>query len=303
MRSSIKKRKYLLRLFSFVFSFFIWLYVISSAEVEVQKFLSVQIELPEGYSLGNQDQKELSLKIKGPRVFVRKYLDNQDALVIPLQDYYQEGRLSYKKNINQFEFSLPFGIKMQDFSPKSIYFTIGKTMTKTLPVVVKVDPKIKQKYELKNLSITPREVEVTGTRKIMRKLSFIETKFLTEKKIFSGETVEVELEKPQETLLLSQENAVVSYNVDSKVSEFTFTNIPIIFQSAKLLNAAAPKSVSVKVRALKTDLNLELKKKVKVMAKIPVTDQKEIEVPIQVELPEQIEFVSVEPNVVNVITE
>ena len=43
IRSKVKK-KYLLRFFSVISSFFIWLYVVSSAEVELTKNIPIEIE-------------------------------------------------------------------------------------------------------------------------------------------------------------------------------------------------------------------------------------------------------------------
>ena len=76
MRKNTVKQRWVLRGFSLIASIFIWLYVVSSAEIELSKIVKIDLELPENYSIVNFPDKEVHFRFKGPGLFVRKFLEN-----------------------------------------------------------------------------------------------------------------------------------------------------------------------------------------------------------------------------------
>lgn len=302
-RIRLKSRKNILRLFSLVFSFFVWLYVISSAEVEIQKFIPINIVLPKGYSLVSAGKTEMSIKVSGPRVFVRKFLQKQTEYRVERRDYYKKGQSKYRVILNQLKLSLPLGVKLKDFSPKEISFKIGKTRTKTVPVKVNLDPKLSKNFEVKSLSVDPEKIKITGASQSLRGVKFIPTKLVSESMLLNEESVEIDLEQSNKYLDLEQSYAVLSYKISSKVTEFTFAQIPIIFQSEKLIKSAFPKTVQVKVRGNKNILNSDLRGKIQILAKIPKSSENKMKIKLLVDLPENIELVEITPAQVDIITE
>ena len=97
-----KKRKHALKIFSVFFAFFLWLYVLSSAQTKGEKIVKVVYKSPAGYAVKNQPVNEITYAIKGPRVFVRSIMSDEDKLVVDLQKFFKKNKSRYEINVNIF---------------------------------------------------------------------------------------------------------------------------------------------------------------------------------------------------------
>jgi len=300
MRRSSDKRKVFLRVFSVVFSLFIWLYVISSAQVEVEKLVPLSIELPEGAATATVLKKELAFMVKGPRVFVRTLLDQEKKIEIKLKDYYKSGQNSYSLSLSRYQLTLPLGVKLVGFEPKKLDFKLEKKITRTVPVTLNYDPEVTKMYEIQNTVLDPSSVTISGANSIVRKIKNINTSLVDSKLFSDGKAINVELVSPHENLILAQKNTTVHYTMASKLTEFTFTSIPIIFHSTKLIKSSLPKRVSITLKGEKDFIKKLDKDLIKVVAQIPSSASGKVSVTLETELPDELELMNLEPESVTV---
>ena len=121
-----RSRKFYLRLFSLFFSVFIWLYVVSSAEIEVDKAINLIIETPKHLALKNEVPTEVIFRLKGPRVFVRKFTDSKQVIKIRSRDYYTKGRGNYKIKLSRYYPKAPLGVEVISKNVRSINLRLEK---------------------------------------------------------------------------------------------------------------------------------------------------------------------------------
>lgn len=298
-----KKRKLLLRLFCFVFSIFIWLYVISSAEVEIEKNIPLNLEIPENYALVDKKFSTLNYKLKGPRVFVRNILEQKKEISINLKDYYKKGQKSYSVSLKKYQLSLPIGVKLLGFEPTKINFKLEKSLTKKIPVTLNYEQENLNEFDLKKVKISPEFIDVSGARSVIKKLKKITTTLVEMKSLAEKEKVELELNLPNPNIKTNVQKVTVNYTLDSKLAEFTFTKIPIIFHTRDMIQQALPNVANVALKGNKDLINNLDTAKIEVIAKVPAGNSKQKEVPLIVNLPQGIELLNLEPKSITVLVE
>lgn len=303
MKTNPNKRKVYLRVFSVFFSLLIWLYVISSAQVEVEKIIPIELDLPEGYALAAPIKKEVSLFLKGPRVFVRTVLERPAQMKIKLEDYYKPGKKKFTLALNRYQYSLPISVEQTDMVPKKIELLIDKEITKTLPVIPTFDPETLRLYDVEKIKVTPDTVDVTGAKSLLKNITTISTNSIDNKVFDDTKGLTVRLKNPDENIILSEQEVMIDYTLNTKWTEFTFTSIPIIFHSTKLIRTALPKTVNVTLKGDKEIINQLNKQKIQVIAKVEASDQKQQKIDLQTQLPEEVELVRIEPEAVTVVLE
>ena len=106
-----------------------------------------------------------------------------------------------------------------------------------------------------------------------------------------GKAIKVDLLSPHQNLEFSQKSAMVSYTLASRLTEFTFTNIPIIFHSTKLVKAALPKTVDITLKGEKEFIKNLDRNLIQVIAKVPSDSEGKISVELRTNLPEGAELV------------
>lgn len=298
-----KKRKLILRLFCLVFSVFIWLYVISSAEVEIEKNIPLKLELPENYAIVNKEFSTLNYRLKGPRVFVRNILEQKKEVVVNLKDYYKKGQKNYTINLEKYQIPLPIGVQLVNFEPKKVKFKLEKSLTKKVPVILNYEAETLAEYDLQKVKIEPKSIEVTGARSVVKKIKQVATSLVEMKTLSDNEFLELDLILPNKNVKLDQDKVRVNYQLNSKLTEFTFTKIPIIFHTSKLIKKALPNVVNVAVKGNK-DLVEEIQNnQIEVIAKVPSQTSGKTDVPLKVKLPPGVELLKLEPESISVLME
>lgn len=298
---TFKKKKIIIRFISFLVSLVIWIYVVSSAEIELRKRVPFSIELPKNYSMKTLPLDYVEYKIKGPGLFVRKFADKKLAINIPMKKYYKKGKKQYQINIDENRFKMPLGVSLTSIEPQNLRLALEKSRTKKLKVKPVFETKIEEQFAIKDLSVFPKYIEVTGPKSLMRDLKFIETKPISSLK--GEENALIELESFDGRFKMQQESVNISYTTQSKNIEFTYTNVPIIFQSANLIAQTSAKTVSIKVTGEESLVKSIVSDNLQVVALIPRKSKTKLEVDLIAELPQGIKIIEIKPKRIKVSLE
>lgn len=304
MKNKLNDRKFVLKIFSLFFSIFIWVYVISTAEVEMDKQVNIILTFPDKYALVDRPLEFFQMTLKGPRVLVRKFVEEISNLNLEINPKSKRGKYTKVFKLNQYMSKLPLGIELLSFSPKKITIQLEKKIEKSLPVKIDIgDISTSPWFNKDKLVVTPKFILVSGAKSKMKGIKSLLTKKINRNELISGEPIKVLFDLPEASLSLQQNFAVVSYSSVGTLSEFTFSKIPIIFQSAKIIKSVYPRTVKLKLKGDKTQLanfNTEL---IQVIAPIQKSTKGNAKVELFVELPEGIELIQIEPKFVDVIME
>jgi hypothetical protein len=148
MKKLIFRRKALLKLFSFFAGVFIWMYVVSSAEVEINFVSTAHIEVPKGLAIKNELNREIIYRYRGPGLFVRKFLEKQIDINIKSKMYYKRKRYKYNINLDQFKVKLPLGVELLSVEPRSLQFELEKSLEKFVSVKPVFSQKIMDDFNI-----------------------------------------------------------------------------------------------------------------------------------------------------------
>ena len=76
--------KHALKILSFVFALFIWFYVLSSRPIEQTIKVPLKFVIPQDKAIGNIIDKEVSVTLKGARVYFRGVTKEKMSILLDL---------------------------------------------------------------------------------------------------------------------------------------------------------------------------------------------------------------------------
>ena len=303
MKENLRKRKLWLKIISVIFSFFIWLYVVSTAEIEKDKSISLNYIVPNGFSLAERYPTNVVLTVRGPRLLVRKFLDREEIVDIEINETFRRGRNRYLYNLQKLVDEPSFGLELVGFTPKNLEIEIEKTIFKKVPVIVDIPENIKDGFNVESFRSTPKNIEISGPQGIVERIKAVKTENLENFDFTTGENQEVSLVSPHSLVSMASSSVVLSYIIDSEVTEFTFKNIPIIFQSRVLIGSVNKRTVDLVVSGSKKSLDEIDSSKIEVIADVSENSPKRQNIELKVTLPSGVELKSISPKTVRVILE
>lgn len=302
MRRNIRKRKFWLKIISLIFAFFIWLYVVSTAEIEKDKNINLNYIVPNGYSLAEQYPSNVSITVRGPRLLVRKYLEKEESVDIEINSNYRRGKNRYLYNLQRMVGKPSFGLELLSIAPKNLEVDIERTVFKKVPIIVDLPESIADGFQVDSFKSTPKMVEISGAKSIVEKIGHVKTESLQDFDFTTGKNQEVGIVSPSNLISVATNTIVLSYTIDTEVSEFTFKKIPIIFQSGALIKSVSSRFVEVKISANEKSFS-ELEDKIQVIALIGSSTPRVQTIELNVSVPSGVELLEVAPKNIKIILE
>jgi YbbR domain-containing protein len=293
-------RKFFLKIFSLMASLFIWMYVVSSAEIEITKLVPVKIELPDGMSIKNEMTKEVTFRFRGPGLFVRKYLEKDLTIDVKKNRFYKKGITKYNIRLEQFKFKLPIGVELMSMEPRILQLNLERTREKLVKVKPVFSQKILDQYNIKEIKVFPDKIKISGPRSLVKGINIVETKTIEDLKSNDTSSFFVTIPRTDSRILLHEKAVEISYTLQSKNIEFTFTQVPIIFQSVKLIKNVNPKLITVKVFGDESKIKKLNKDSIQVIGYVPKDAANQVEIELTTELPDGIKALELSPKKVTV---
>ena len=297
------KRKILLKFISLVGGFFIWIYVVSAAQIELSKTLPLKVDIPKEFAIKNDLPNEVMYRVKGPGIFTRKYVDDKAELLIKKEFYYKEGKKKFNINFDKVGIKLPLGVELLEVRPRSFSLELEKSSSQRVKIKSKISPVILEKYKIGKIKIRPQKIMITGPRSVVRGIKFVETEEIDSLTAGINKDLKILLTKPDKRVDLSQSNISANIELLSKLKVETLKKVPIVFQSSKLIKNASHKYVDLKVEAdenLLKDIDLS---EFKVFAIVRQNSSGTTKVKLITKLPQGIKELEVVPREIKVVVE
>lgn len=289
------RKKHFLRFFSLLVSVLIWIYVVSSAEVEISKHVELAVSVPDKMAISNHIEKEVVYRFKGPGLFVRKFLENPMKIEIDSSSYFRKGKKKYTLSIDQLPLKLPLGVELISFEPKYINLILEPKLKKKLKVIPQFSAELKNEYDIKEIKLEPDYIEVEGPKGLVSGLKNIETKVISKIDFHNGTASEIGLNQIDGRVHMTRGNVLINYSYNSKKIDFTYKSVPIIFHSAQLISKSSHRYAMVRIQVNNGGSNKPDDSKISVIATPDSNVSGLQKVALKVNVPNGVDIVTVEP--------
>ena len=300
MKSKFRSRKSLLKVFSLFFSLFIWLYVVSTAEIEVIKEVPISLDLPAELTVANDLVRSVNYQLSGPGLFVRRFLNKKIEVKIDKDDFYKKGKRKYQISLDKYRPKLPLGVELLSMEPRYLQLNLEPIMTKKVSVMAHFSTNLQETFQIDKVKIIPKKISISGPRSIIRKIKFLETKIIDNVSDISTTGIRSKIVSDSDKVQIAEEDVLVSFVIKSKLTTRKIVDIPIIFQSNGLIKNASHKKVELVIEAEEKMIQGFDSKTFQVLAIIDKKSQKAVDIELITELPEGIKLISIKPSVVRV---
>ncbi len=174
MKKEVRER-HSLKIIAIIFSLFLWLFVISSEPVELERTLNLDFTLPDEMAISNFAPREIKVKLKGSKAFIKTVLADGDDYKILLEKYKTNNPKRYFVNIHPQDLSLPFGIEVVSITPHEFKVEVDRRVEMEVPILFQVKNALPHGRLLKNIELKTKSLVVEGPVEAMSKLSRLKT--------------------------------------------------------------------------------------------------------------------------------
>lgn len=297
-------RNLLLKVSSILLAVVVWNMV--RGEITTTKVfhrMPYQLEVASSMAVVGRNVRTLRATLSGPRDIMRDTLKKSIRVVHDLKSIDHPGAVQFP--LTSEDFLLPPGVELLDVYPKQLSVVLDRLIEKELKVKGRLVGKPGSGFQLKECSINPIMVKVTGPQQKLEKLTEIETQPV----LLTGRTrsfIQTAALKP----LLDDghhpkiQHVDVYVKIQVELAKKTFEHVPL---AALQGPGAGGEPVRFTVPAVQVILEgssdlLEKVREVDVRAYVDVADLKsgKYQLPVHILPMQGLSFVSVEPNVVEV---
>lgn len=297
---SPKLRRPLLKIFSITFSFLLWLYVLSSAQIQVEKNIKINYILPDRYAIKNITPVEITYTLSGPRAFVRSILKKENIITIDLKKRFIPGQNKYTISVKSLEMSFPFGIEVVKVEPSRLSIDLERKSTKIVPIKLISTGEVPSDHKMIESYIYPREVNVSGPRSLVNKVESFET-FPIELNGLTGiGQRKLSIVQSDARLYLPFNQVDYHYNLKPTRANLIIKDVPVRFLSTNMVLSSNRREVNLMVLADKVNETSYPKDKIKVIAEIPDNASGNVEVPLKAQLPKGVHLLEIQPATIEV---
>lgn len=207
----------------------------------------------------------------------------------------------YSFNLQSEHLVLPPGVEVLNIDPPQMELVFDDLITKQLPVQVPRIGTLRKDFVLDKMSITPAEITVTGPISEMEGIDSVETAAIDMRAIQEPTTRTLTLSTPGRYMKLEPSKVSVEVQVSQIKTEKKFSKIPLDLrqEGSQLEYTASLPHVSVEVSGPRAKMNTLKPSLVSSFVEVSSDEKrKTFDARVQIELPDDIELVFVNPETV-----
>ncbi len=290
----------LLRFFSVIMAIVLWYFVNSESNLTLVGF-SAPIEvtdLAKDKVLTWQSHRQAHVTVKGPSFLVSKLSSAPPLVRIRLP---KDVDNRYIAPLPRSELDLPPSVQIVSIEPAEVKFTFDKLVKKKVPVVVPRIGALGDSYVVRDVNISPSEIEISGPDGELAGVTSVETYPLDFRTATSDFKRVLNVRLPAPHIEADENQVKVVVDIDLVILERQIASLPVIIRGANAARLKTnPAVVDIDVSgARETVKSLQ---QTSVHAYISSDDAVEGRVAaLQIEVPEGIEVTKVSPQQVRVL--
>jgi YbbR domain-containing protein len=183
----------------------LWVIILGSKDAIVTKKVAIEFLLPKNMIIVNSVPHELSFKVSGPRIALKKFSEQKEPLTIDLTSGLP-GLTTIK--VHPDSINVPLGIRVLALAPSTITPKLEELITKRIPVEVTVFGKPAQGFEVVSVAAEPSSFELSGARSVLEAMTKIRTEPVNVTGLGSPVVRDVPLEMDKPGLVPPNESTV-----------------------------------------------------------------------------------------------
>ena len=168
-------QRHSLKIIAIFFSVSLWFYVLNSEPLQIERKLPINFILPKGFTIASLNEKEVTLKIKGSKAFIQNIFTNKEKLNVDLNPYFSTTGKIFKVKFYPSDVSVPFGVEILDISPKETMIELDRLAMMELPVKVQYIGDTPKDRKIREVTVEPQNIMISGPVEILKTVSRLET--------------------------------------------------------------------------------------------------------------------------------
>ncbi len=292
MTGNLSKR--FLKIVSFVFSVGLWLHLVSSQETSIYKDFKIEYDIADNMSIASDHVQEVKVKLKGPKAIIRNFENKKIKMKIKMNQLEKTGVNSFKYIVDLSNVEIPFGVNIEDYSPKEEYIVLEKKGQKKIPLEL---TSIKGAEDLTFLhqSIMPKEILISGAKSILANINKIQINPFEIDPSNKNGKINITLNWPDPRVSWQKENIYFSYISEIKDDKKSLKNVPVTFITNKKNFDATANKIEI-IYVSKDELPLS---KITVSADLTsINDKEHHEIDLKVNLPDEYQMIKIIPKTI-----
>jgi len=183
---------YGLKLLALVFAAALWYLVVGEKVTEVGVQVPIGLKgLPEDMIVVDNPPLMVEIKVSGPTTFIKNLSSSEVRGAIDLSGA-KEGLNTFRMHSG--DISVPTGLRVAGIKPFTLNIRLERLMRLMVPVRAVVEGSPEEGYEVKEIVIEPKDVEVSGRKKSVKKVKAVETEAVDVTGVNSDMTLNVPLD-------------------------------------------------------------------------------------------------------------
>ncbi len=183
-----------LKILALIFAVVLWFFVVGEKGTEIGFLVPLELKgIPEGYVITNDVKNFVEVRLSGPRTLLTSLSPGEMRISVDLSRA-REGKNTFR--ILPDDIKVPRGIKVTTVRPDSITVVLARLVTREIPVEAVVRGVPSRGFRVKEVTVRPEKVSVTGIGRELRRIRKIKTHPVDIRGIQEGFTREVTLELP-----------------------------------------------------------------------------------------------------------
>jgi YbbR domain-containing protein len=305
VRSKVQQKplsRHTLKFISVFFAITLWFYVLNSAPIVIEKKIPLNFKLPKGMAISNLIDSEVTVKLKGSRVFMRNIFQQNNFIFLNLTKFIlNKKKKEIDVKLSPADVPVPFGVEVLEISPKNLNIRLEKLAKKTVPIIPTLIGEVGTEFKLIKESLIPDKLEIEGPRSLVKEIKSISTTAIDISSLQkSGELKVAAVDIDTRLSISTKESIFFHYEIRPRKANITLKNVRIRFLSSA-------KRVTSKTRVVSLDVLMPEGKdqsikssQVEVVADIPDGSKGTLEVPLRAKLPEGVFLLKINPEKVKV---
>ncbi|MBI4043016.1 MAG: hypothetical protein HY391_06035 [Deltaproteobacteria bacterium] len=278
-------------------TFGLFYYVAGEQHIEVNKVVPIVFRLPDKLAIANEVLPNVEIRISGPKASVQEVLPRTDVITLDLTSA-RPGYASYR--IHSGLIQLPRDVKVTSISPSVITPRLELKLKKVVKVKAQLLGKLEKGLTLKEVTVTPDEIEVAGPQSLLDPLDLVKTLPIDLSEVRGAGEKEVRVEESFPVPLTFNPDLVKVYlNILEETELRIFPSIPIQAKT-DFRYVIAPHSVRVTLRAPASVAAALKMSDIEAFVDLEHKSPGEYSERVELKSPEKVTVVSIAPPVVKV---
>ncbi len=168
-------QRHTLKILAVLFALSLWVYVLNSEPIVIEKKLPINFILPKGMVLNSLNENEVTLKLKGSKAFISNVFSNNEMVQVNLEETYKFQGKNFVQKIYASNLEVPFGVEIIDIHPKEMNIELDILGQMEVPVKVQFYGEIPKNKKLKEFKVSPDKIKIKGPVNLLKNINKIET--------------------------------------------------------------------------------------------------------------------------------